>query len=485
MATSSDEIRSGEDRRRHHFDHNRRSRSRPRELFDYRPRPGVAIVMAMLAVTLVLGGGGTVSPETEVPTQILLAVLLLLLTLVPDWSRGLVRAPASAWLLAGIALVIPVMQLVPLPPAIWHALPGRSTEIAALSLIGAADNWMPLTMVPTRTFASLLTMMAMATLFLEFTRLDRNGRTALCLVIALVSIPAVILGALQITSLGGFGWSLYADANKGWVVGFQGNRNATTDFFQVAILACGVVAAALIEERRPKIAVLGSTAIVVAVLTISVLLTGSRTGIGLFPETFLFLALILWPDFAPATKKGRMALAFATCAGLVVIGALLVQTASIDRVIARFDTPTEGRWDIWKDTLSATAKVWPAGGGISSFVPLYEASERLEVLIPALPIRAHNDWLEWLLEAGLPGAFALAATVAIVAWLGVRSTRTAMFRTPDKLHRAQVLFALGTLLHIGLHAMLDYPMRSLTLVALIVAGVALLTPLSLPDHEKT
>ena len=122
------------------------------------------VVMAALAVALVLGGGGTTNPGTEMILQPLVALLLALPLLHPKLADGLGPIPRPAWVIAALVLVIPVLQLIPLPPAIWHSLPDRAPEIASLSLIGQADRWMPWSMAPARTFISFLAMVVPALL---------------------------------------------------------------------------------------------------------------------------------------------------------------------------------------------------------------------------------------------------------------------------------------------------------------------------------
>jgi hypothetical protein len=133
--------------------------------------------MLMLGACLVLGGGGTSNPLTEVVLELFLAGVALVWLWRP--TRGAGSPPWPALLIAGLALVIPVMQLVPLPPVIWHGLPGRQSEVAALGLIGHADRWMPLSLTPARTFASLLAILAEVMLFPAAARLDLAGRMKL------------------------------------------------------------------------------------------------------------------------------------------------------------------------------------------------------------------------------------------------------------------------------------------------------------------
>jgi O-antigen ligase len=103
---------------------------------------------------------------------------------------------------------------------------------------------------------------------------------------------------------------------------------------------------------------------------------------------------------------------------------------------------------------------------VGSFVPVFVAAERLEVVDPSFPNRAHNDFLELALEAGLPGLVLLAV---LTGWLALRWTRR--LRAADSTaERAELLFAGATLAVFGLHAVVDYPLRSMALAAL--AGVA-------------
>jgi O-antigen ligase len=84
---------------------------------------------------------------------------------------------------------------------------------------------------------------------------------------------------------------------------------------------------------------------------------------------------------------------------------------------------------------------------------------------------AHNDWLEVLVTTGVAGfALLLAAALALVAGL-----RTVLLGSVSSSSRALAVAALGGLVGVGLHEMLDFgltmPANAMTLAAL--AGVAL------------
>jgi O-antigen ligase len=100
------------------------------------------------------------------------------------------------------------------------------------------------------------------------------------------------------------------------------------------------------------------------------------------------------------------------------------------------------------------------------------AAERLEALQPAVTNRAHNDYLELAIEAGVPGLLVLAAVVVILARQAIGQLRD---RSPQL--RGQAIFATATFTIVALHSQVDYPMRSIALACLAAASAGLLVPL--------
>ena len=113
------------------------------------------VVALLVALAMLLGGGGSPNPSTELILQ-----LAAIGAVSAYWWLGRGQQyPGGAGEIIAIALgifAIPIAQLIPLPPSIWHELPDRSREVAALSLIGAQQEWMPLSIAPARTLASLV-----------------------------------------------------------------------------------------------------------------------------------------------------------------------------------------------------------------------------------------------------------------------------------------------------------------------------------------
>lgn len=448
------------------------------ELFSaFAPSPFSAVMVLMLVLLVVFGGGGPLNPITEMVLEIGLALILVALRLFPALRRGAGAVPRSAWLLVVLVLVLPVIQLIPLPPAIWHGLPGRQDELAALALVDAAGAWMPLSMTPAETGAALIGMIALAALHLAASRLDLSGRTLLCAALPAMALLSVLVGALQIVHAGGSSWSFYAEIHQGWLIGFHANRNAETETLQAAIMALAVVLVAGGPELRRHRYTLPATAISLLLLVIGTVLTGSRAGLALLPLTLIVAIAIVWPvlqlriRFLPLWIAGG-----AAALGLAGFG--LAQVPVIQTVIARFGLGDEARFEVWKNTLFAVQQHWPAGTGIGSFPILYPTVETLEMLIPENTPRAHNDWLEWALEAGLAGIVVMALIAVLLTWRTIAAWRESHRAQADPAHRAQVLFACGVMLHIALHAIVDFPVRIMTLAGLLAICAAFLMPMT-------
>ncbi len=428
--------------------------------------------MALIALAMILGGGGTTNPQTEMILQVSTALLAIPLVVSSRWQSGLGAVPVPAWILAGLVLLLPVLQLIPLPPSVWQALPGRAIEIQSLALAQTNQSWMPLTMAPARTFASLLAMICPVLVLLQVSRLSLSGRTMLCAVIVAVGLLSVLLGVLQLSHTGGWDWSLYAQFNEGYLVGFQANRNAEADIFLATMLALGVLAASRLGDARKHGMTWAGLQIGLLAFAVALVLTGSRTGIALCVVMGIFLAVMLWPTLR-WQRAAVWWLGGAFVAVIIGSGALL-QLQSVQKIVARFSLTREARWDLWADAIYASHQVWPFGSGIGTVVPMLEAAERLEVVDTTRPVRVHNDWLEWVLEGGLPGIVILGLILVVVAYLVVRALRTTRRSEAVGARRAQVIFACGFLLIEALHAIVDYPMRCMSLATLAAVAVAFL-----------
>lgn len=438
-----------------------------------KPLPGTGLIMAMLGASMILGGGGPDNPLTEMLLELFIVACMFPLCVSNSWQRGLGKISPMAWLLAAILLLLPLVQLIPLPPALWQALPGRDLEVKSLALTGMADRWMPLSMAPARTFTSLLSMIFPALLLLQVSRLSIRGRRWLCMIVAIVGAGSILLGILQISRPGGATWSLNPYFNQGFLCGFQANRNHQADVLHIALLALGAVVAPRVADGRRHLPTWFAMAAATAIFLIGVLMTGSRTGIALSGVTIAVLLAMFWPAIRKRARTARWLMAGSF--GLAAFALGLLQLNSVQRVAGRFYATQDARWDLWIDGSYVFHQVWPIGAGVGTIVPLLEAAERLEVLGPGLPNRVHNDWLEWAIEGGAPGIAALVVALLVLVIMAVRAFRRSALPHADPLFRSQIIFACGALLILALHSIVDYPLRTLSLATLAALAAGFLT----------
>lgn len=430
--------------------------------------PALAIILVVAAI--LVGGGGSPAPFAELALQAFAASVLVVGLFAHTWVAR--KVDPVVWLLAMIVVALPALQLVPLPPGVWQALPGRESEVAALSLVGAQDDWMPWSMVPSATLASFLSLGPSLLMLYAVAVLSQDERARLFQPIAWCGIAAAMLGLFQVTS-GNESFYIYKASSVGWLTGFQAGRNLAADVLVIAMLAWAACQPIALFSGASRLVGAGG----IAFLALAVVLTGSRTGIAIM-VVMLPLAFYLAGTFRNIPPR-RVFLAIV--AGLVAIGlaaAFLFASPALRRTLERLTSADTLRFDIWTDAWAAATAYWPAGGGMGAFIPLFMPFERLEVLDGMRTNRAHNDYLELLIEGGATAMALLAIAIGLLAWLAVRSLRRA------DADRRQTMFALGTIAVVAAHSLVDYPLRSMSIACLFATAVALLCPPSLPEFRK-
>ena len=415
-----------------------------------------------VAAAMVLGGGGSPAPGNEIILQVLFAAAIIAWVWMPcEGSEKRARIPTSLLIVGIVLLALPLLQLVPLPPSIWQALPVRHLESATLSLVGEKESWQPLTISRPRTVAAFLAILpAVGVMWAAATRPVKDRRVLL-LAIATIGLVSALLGALQMAS-GPEAFRLYDQSHRGWLTGFHANRNAAADALLIASLA---LSAWVVSGRtRLEVRALAPLAAAQAVLFVALVMTGSRTGIALTIVTLAFHVLIFQKFAAGAGRRSLVGAMAMVGAVLIAIPVALSGTSRLASVAARFDVTGDARATLWQDTLAAILAFWPAGSGLGTFssaVSPFEAPEHLDRFYPN---RAHNDYFEFILETGVLAPLVMIGVAALIVMLARRSWRQSIRQRPI------LLFAIGTLAIVALHSIVDYPLRNMALACL--AGVA-------------
>ena len=431
-----------------------------------------ALICLFVVLAIGLGGGGSPHPLAELLLQMSAATILAALA----WSAGDARALPSRtiWAICAIVLAIPVLQLVPLPPVWWQALPGREGQRAALDLVGLAESWRPLSIAPHKTLASLLAMVVPLALALLVAGENTAGRRRILATVALMALASAVLGTLQVAGPGD-AFRLYDGSHTGWLTGFHANRNAAAD-----LLLIGAVAAAArfaMRERQDGVtSAIGLTA-ALGVLLVALLLTGSRAGIMLVSVAAAGIAI---PVTARQTsRRNRWSAGFALVAALVIVlSAFAIFDQRLGYAAARFGMFDDTRIALWQDGARALAAGWPWGTGMGTFVDAFLPHEQLMHVDASMPNRAHSEWLEFAIEAGMPGYTVLATAIVLGAALARRSLG-------DPASRPAAIFALTSFILVALHALIDYPLRNMAGASLVAIALGMLARPQEPDTDGT
>lgn len=424
-----------------------------------------ALCLGLVAVALLLGGGGSPEPRAELAVELAAIGAAILWSLLP--AEAPIRVDRLPIILAAALPGVALLQLVPLPPQLWQGLPGRETELAALELVGAAAQWMPLSMTPDRTLASALSLIPPLVVLTFVIHAPLAERTRLLAVVVAAATLSAIVGVVQVASGSAGALRFYGSRGFTYASGLFANRNAAADFLVAGLVAMLALAAARPELLRTLSARLAWSMLALFLL-LSVMLTHSRAGMILALVPVMLAPLMLRPWRFDRRR------AFGWAAAMLGIGGAALALASGNPALRhswqRFALAPDNRSDLRIDTLHAIARSWPAGTGIGSFVPVFAAAERLETVDSSPANRAHNDYLEFTLEAGAAAPLLLLAAVATVLRRAAPLLRAGI----DQERRAQLLFALNTLGIFALHALVDYPMRAMTLACVAAIAVGML-----------
>ena len=397
----------------------------------------VLLLVALLA-------GGTSRPLNDL--VVLLAALPLLYLILSRRSKGPLAWTAKwAFALFGLAL----LQLVPLPPAIWTSLPGR--ELAAASLLASGNElgWRPIALNPGAAAIGLLTLVAPLVLHVAVTRLDAQSIKRLLALVAGFALFSAAFGIVQRVS-GGF--SLYETEHVGTAIGFFVNRNHHADLLIAGMLLIIALLPARHLRQYRFVAAAG-----VVFLLFAIIATTSRAGIALSVPAALAAMLAIW---RPA-RQGSKWLVFAALAGAAAILFIPAFSDIFDRFGIAAD---DQRLTMARDSMVATRAMWPVGSGYGSFVPVYMAYEDLDLLEARYVVAAHNDFLQLAFEGGVAGvltAIAALLALALLAWklLGGRAS-------------ALGWAAWGVAAVLLAHSVLDFPLRTGTLAMLFALCTA-------------
>ncbi|MFE8108253.1 O-antigen ligase family protein [Sphingomonas melonis] len=431
----------------------------------YIPGPWVVVLFAF-AVILWIGGGASRADVFGQPLVRAAAWTCLALVVLFGTTRPVRSARPVLLLLTGASLIAAI-QLVPLPPGLWQSLPGRSLYNGTEAALAGPAVWRPLAIVPSTAWNALGSLIVPFVMWCLMTRVRGVGDKHFLLLLLGLVLAGMGMGMLQFAGI-----PLHDPLVNGGgeVSGTFANHNHFA-----LMMACGIALVPVwvfLDGRSPGWRAPVAVGLVLF-LALSIVASGSRAGtlagIVALGCGLLMVRRPLRRTLAPYPKWVLPALiaAFITIVvGVVILSIVADRALSINRAMT-IDPGQDMRHRALPTVLSMIREYFPFGAGLGSFDTVFRAHEPFNLLKPTFFNRAHDDFLEIVLDTGLAGATLLLAGFGWWLWASVRAWRAG----PG----ADTLLArLGSVLVLLVMAasVVDYPARTPMIMALLViAGV--------------
>jgi O-antigen ligase len=423
------------------------------------------VIPAYVLLCIVLGG--SVQGVWGVAALQLLAIAIIGWSLLTRNAQPLSRSAKMLFVLAGLTVLTAILQLIPLPPGLWSALPGRAPIVEGYHLLGQNLPSLPISLAPYDTAATLLTLLPPLAVLTGMLVAGAYRANWLAIAILIGTFAAVLLGTLQVGSSGPTEspWYLYSYTNVGVATGFFANSNHMATLLMVSVpLLFALIADLRRQAKNPRA---GSAVMLVAVagilvLLVGIFLNGSLAVLLLGPAVALTSATMLLPQ--GMRLRGPL-----TAVALVSIAAILAVylTPLNDKFAASNATSFESRQTMWSTTIPAIKDHALLGSGVGSFAQVYPQYEDPAEVTSTFVNHAHNDYLEIALEAGIAGVLLVAA---FLLWWGRRAVPIWRSAAVDRYALAGSIASAAILVH----SLVDYPLRTAALSAIMAASLALM-----------
>ena len=428
---------------------------------------GVALLAALLAFAPLIKGGNR--PLPLIILESAAVVLLCLLLTRPHFGNQLPRTLLAA---LTVLVALPLIQLIPIPMSLWEYLPGRRYYAEAMSGVGVTQDFRVASLLRNVTEAAWLTLLVPIAVFLATLATDQQRLKYLVnLFIGLALLQAIIglaqFGTGSLSVLWPEPGARFASVSAN---GTYANSNHLAGLLEMALpVVLGLLIAHLqlgggkkfrpIQQSsiRQRISRLFSSGIrfnLVALyaaaglgILLGIVFSRSRTGIALAMLGILLSSLVFGSRVG-GKRSSRIITVF------MVIGSALVLEIGLAPVLARFASQGASdpyRWSVYTSTLQGIREFFPLGSGFGTYPTVFRRFQPGDV--PEFVNHAHNDYLEWLFEGGLPAALLMLVFLALylLRWRQIWPRED--YWLPYDFKRISAGIAL---LLMGLHGLIDF-----------------------------
>lgn len=428
---------------------------------DFSARLSFWLLSAFLVILWIAGGASRADVSGQAVVRFFAWIFLIVFVLFSarfDWRRV---KPIAIFL--GLAILLVFLQLVPLPPEVWTALPGRELLKGAAEVSDQPQPWRPLSISPSATANALGSLVVPALVLILCAQLTREQHWRIAALLLALTFGGCLLALLQFSGAN-FDNPLinYQDAA---VSGNFANRN---HFALFVALGCVLALVWGLRGDRDK---KWKSFVAIALLPLFLLIalaTGSRAGfllsvLAIATGLFLTRSAVLQQLRALPRWAALAVLAFVVLAlvGAVILSFSLGRAVSIERAF-ELNAAGDLRSQAFPYIVEEVTRYFPVGSGFGTFDPVYRIGEPDSLLQPHYFNRAHNDWLEVILDGGIAS---ISLLVAVPIWI-VATALKAWRRAGGN----RGLAGVGTvaLILTMLASVPDYPARTPMIMAVVV-----------------
>ncbi len=376
-------------------------------------------------------------------------------------------------------LALMILQSIPLPPSIWSELPGRKIFADIADLAGIEQPWRPLTLSPSRTLNSLFSLAIPISAMMLYLNLDETRRKQAVTVIIVLAAVSALWAMFQLAGPSRGPLYLYNITNNGIAVGLFANRNHQAVLLAAAIIMFGWYAASHAQAKQLAALKFYGSISGIFILVPLIFITGSRAGLILMAPAIVVAMILIY--FGRYTAENRFAVKksnnkikrFLSSRQLILFGSLtaVVTIAALSIYFSRslaFDRLFGGnelgglRAELVPILFQMMEDYSPWGSGFGTFEYVYRIYEPQELLNPSYLNQAHNDWLQFPIEGGIP-VILISATA--ILWFLHKLTMLGKNWRPSRYTKYAALMAACVLLVFLTGSVGDYPLRVPSLIA--------------------
>ncbi|TIM57110.1 O-antigen ligase family protein [Mesorhizobium sp.] len=378
---------------------------------------------SVLFISLVIGGGTASGLYTD--TLIEVAAIITAAAVFSQTSGQ--RVPHSVlWLLVFAAALV-ILQIVPLPAAIFSGL--RPELLLADSGLVGETRFRFVSVGVGRTIECLLYLVALAAFFLSVLRLRTEQVQGL--------LPFFFMGVICNGLAGAIQYSLSDDIAIEGLLPFTINAGLFANQNHFAALLFVSIPFVVYHGLFRGHLLSGSLGL--ATLLLLLLAAGSRAGV-LIGLAITVLSVVFLS--ARSRVSGLSILAIFIGLSVYTIGAWTkIEAEAID--------PAFGRGEFARTTIEGIKENWATGVGFGNFQKAYQIYEKEGMIYSKYVNHAHNEYLEIAFEGGVL-AVLLMALYFVMLFMALTRVRR------DPLQKAAFLSVSFLLIH----SLVDYPLRT-------------------------